>query len=58
MDSLKNLLERNKDWAERMKDSEPDFFEKLAAAPPRGLGAVIKDAGSGRFLRGEELLAE
>jgi carbonic anhydrase len=30
MDSLKNLLERNKDWAERMKNSEPDFFEKLA----------------------------
>lgn len=30
MDSLKNLLERNKDWAERMKQSEPEFFEKLA----------------------------
>jgi carbonic anhydrase len=30
MDSLKNLLEKNKNWAERMKDSEPEFFEKLA----------------------------
>ena len=30
MDSLNKLLERNKDWAEKMKDSEPDFFERLA----------------------------
>lgn len=30
MDSLKNLLEQNKKWAQRMKQSEPDFFEKLA----------------------------
>jgi carbonic anhydrase len=30
MDSLKNLLEQNRDWAERMKENEPDFFEKLA----------------------------
>jgi 3-phosphoshikimate 1-carboxyvinyltransferase len=35
----------------------PDFFEKLAMAAPRGLGAVIKDA-SGRTLCAEELLAE
>jgi 3-phosphoshikimate 1-carboxyvinyltransferase len=40
-----------------VKKTFPDFFEKLAAAPPHGLGAVIKDA-SGRVLRGEELLAE
>lgn len=40
-----------------VKKTFPDFFEKLAAAPPRGLGAVIKDA-NGRVLRGEELLAE
>jgi 3-phosphoshikimate 1-carboxyvinyltransferase len=40
-----------------VKKTFPDFFEKLAAAPPRGLGAIIKDA-SGRVLRGEELLAE
>jgi carbonic anhydrase len=30
MDSLNNLLEKNKQWAERMKESEPEFFEKLA----------------------------
>src|SRR5215204_6394443 len=30
MDSLKNLLEKNKNWAERMKKNEPEFFEKLA----------------------------
>jgi carbonic anhydrase len=30
MDSLKNLLEKNKNWAERMKQNEPEFFEKLA----------------------------
>jgi carbonic anhydrase len=30
MDSLNNLLEKNKNWAETMKQSEPDFFEKLA----------------------------
>lgn len=41
-----------------VKKTFPDFFEKLAAAPPHGLGAVIKDARSGRVLRGEELLAE
>ncbi len=30
MDSLKNLLEQNKSWAERMKIDEPEFFENLA----------------------------
>src|SRR6185369_14440152 len=30
MDSLKHLLEKNRNWAERMKESEPEFFEKLA----------------------------
>jgi carbonic anhydrase len=30
MDSLKHLLEKNKNWAEKMKESEPEFFEKLA----------------------------
>lgn len=30
MDSLKNLLEQNKNWAEKMKQNEPEFFEKLA----------------------------
>jgi 3-phosphoshikimate 1-carboxyvinyltransferase len=40
-----------------VKKTFPDFFEKLAAAPPHGLGATIKDA-TGRVLRGEELLPE
>jgi 3-phosphoshikimate 1-carboxyvinyltransferase len=40
-----------------VKKTFPDFFEKLAAPPPHGLGAIVKDA-SGRALRGEELLAE
>jgi carbonic anhydrase len=30
MDSLKSLLEQNKNWAEKMKLVEPEFFEKLA----------------------------
>jgi 3-phosphoshikimate 1-carboxyvinyltransferase len=40
-----------------VKKTFPDFFEKLAALPPHGLGAIIKD-GNGRVLKGEELLAE
>lgn len=30
MDSLNNLLEQNKNWAEQKKEKDPDFFEKLA----------------------------
>lgn len=40
-----------------VKKTFPDFFEKLAAAPPQGLGAIIKDS-NGCVLRGEELVAE
>jgi 3-phosphoshikimate 1-carboxyvinyltransferase len=40
-----------------VKKTFPDFFEKFATPPPWGLGALIKD-GSGRVLKGEELLAE
>jgi 3-phosphoshikimate 1-carboxyvinyltransferase len=40
-----------------VKKTFPDFFEKLAAPPPQGLGAIIKD-WNGRVLMGEELLAE
>jgi 3-phosphoshikimate 1-carboxyvinyltransferase len=36
----------------------PDFFQKLAAAPPEGLGATICDGRTGRELRGEELSAD
>jgi 3-phosphoshikimate 1-carboxyvinyltransferase len=35
----------------------PDFFQKLAAPPPAGLGAKILDARTGRPLAGEELFA-
>jgi 3-phosphoshikimate 1-carboxyvinyltransferase len=40
-----------------VKKTFPDFFEKLAAPAPHGLGATIKDP-TGRTLKGEDLLAE
>jgi len=40
-----------------VKKTFPNFFQKLAAAPPRGLGARILDA-SGRPLTHDELFAE
>ncbi len=40
-----------------VKKTFPDFFEKLAAYPPHGLGATVKDS-TGRPLAGHELLAE
>jgi 3-phosphoshikimate 1-carboxyvinyltransferase len=39
------------------KKTFPNFFQKLAAAPPHGLGATILDA-SGRKLAHEELFAD
>src|SRR5690606_16239264 len=36
----------------------PNFFGKLAAPPPDGLGAAVLDAATGRVLQGDELLAE
>jgi 3-phosphoshikimate 1-carboxyvinyltransferase len=36
----------------------PNFFQKLADAPPHGLGATIRDAQVGRALRHEELFAD
>ena len=35
----------------------PDYFAKLAAPPPRGLGAEILDGEGKRLLEGEELQA-
>jgi 3-phosphoshikimate 1-carboxyvinyltransferase len=35
----------------------PDFFHKLAAPPPGGLGVAILDGRTGRALAGEELFA-
>jgi len=41
-----------------VKKTFPNFFQKLAAQPPHGLGATIIDAKSGRKLTHEELFAE
>ena len=41
-----------------VKKTFPNFFQKLADAPPRGLGAKILDAKSGRQLTHDELFAE
>ena len=41
-----------------VKKTFPNFFQKLAAAPPHGLGATILDATTGRKLSHDELFAE
>ena len=41
-----------------VKKTFPNFFQKLAAPPPHGLGATILEAKSGRKLAVEELFAE
>jgi 3-phosphoshikimate 1-carboxyvinyltransferase len=41
-----------------VKKTFPNFFQKLAAQPPHGLGAAILDAKSGRKLTHEELFAD
>lgn len=41
-----------------VKKTFPNFFQKLAAPPPAGLGASILDARSGRRLPVDELFAE
>ncbi len=41
-----------------VKKTFPNFFQKLAAAPPAGLGATILDAQTGRTLSGDELFAD
>jgi 3-phosphoshikimate 1-carboxyvinyltransferase len=40
-----------------VKKTFPNFFQKLAASPPSGLGATILDAKTGRKLTHEELFA-
>jgi len=40
-----------------VKKTFPNFFQKLAAPPPAGLGAIILDASSRRPLAGEDLFA-
>ena len=41
-----------------VKKTFPNFFQKLAAPPPKGLGAAIRDAKTGRVLGTEELFAD
>jgi 3-phosphoshikimate 1-carboxyvinyltransferase len=41
-----------------VKKTFPNFFQKLAAAPPHGLGATILDASTGRKLTHDELFAD
>jgi len=41
-----------------VKKTFPNFFQKLAAPPPHGLGATILDARTGRKLTHEELFAD
>ena len=41
-----------------VKKTFPNFFQKLAAAPPHGLGATILDAKTGRPLTHDELFAD
>jgi 3-phosphoshikimate 1-carboxyvinyltransferase len=41
-----------------VKKTFPNFFQKLAAPPPGGLGATILDARTGRELELSELFAE
>ncbi len=41
-----------------VKKTFPNFFQKLAAPPPRGLGATIRDASTGRELSEAELFAD
>ncbi|MGA2800983.1 MAG: 3-phosphoshikimate 1-carboxyvinyltransferase [Verrucomicrobiota bacterium] len=40
-----------------VKKTFPNFFQKLAAPPPKGLGATILDAKTGRKLNESELFA-
>jgi 3-phosphoshikimate 1-carboxyvinyltransferase len=40
-----------------VKKTFPNFFQKLAARPPAGLGAVILDASTSRPLREDQLFA-
>jgi len=41
-----------------VKKTFPNFFQKLAAAPPHGLGVTILDGHTGRKLSHDELFAE
>jgi 3-phosphoshikimate 1-carboxyvinyltransferase len=40
-----------------VKKTFPDFFQKLAATPPAGLGVTLRDAGTGQTLAADSLFA-
>src|SRR5258707_1296347 len=40
-----------------VKKTFPNFFQKLCAPPPHGLGAAVHDAKTGRLLIGDDLFA-
>jgi 3-phosphoshikimate 1-carboxyvinyltransferase len=40
-----------------VKKTFPNFFQKLVAPPPIGLGATVRDGREGRLLRGDDLFA-
>jgi 3-phosphoshikimate 1-carboxyvinyltransferase len=40
-----------------VKKTFPNFFAKLAALPPDGIGASVLDVKTGRALGGDDLLA-
>ena len=41
-----------------VKKTFPNFFQKLATPPPRGLGAEIRDGRTGRKMDPQELFAD
>ena len=41
-----------------VKKTFPNFFQKLAAPPPHGLGAAVRNARTGERLGMDELFAE
>jgi 3-phosphoshikimate 1-carboxyvinyltransferase len=41
-----------------VKKTFPNFFQKLAASPPHGLGATILDGHTGQKLSWEQLFAD
>jgi 3-phosphoshikimate 1-carboxyvinyltransferase len=41
-----------------VKKTFPNFFQKLAAPPPKGLGAEIRDGNTGQKLNEAELFAD
>jgi 3-phosphoshikimate 1-carboxyvinyltransferase len=41
-----------------VKKTFPNYFQKLAAEPPNGLGATLRQGGTGTVLEGGDLFAD